>query len=252
MFPPASPVVQTFLPGCLARTHRGLRDNNRRPECNHPQYRHIESASRIEASTRSRLLATAICHMSCASSVVRLFESDCKRANSGNDSSKLPGLLVRWPLGEELNSTHPVHRSNRVSALLNHRQPQAPASHHYLQSQRANPKPWCGIQCRAWLLLHQPPICRPVRNRLIGQRQRVTHRPLSASRKQCQRFVVIADHSSLRMCWRCSIICAGTMFLRLNCKQRDRTVAGSFCGSVVANKILRTGSSSVFSNALKL
>ena len=42
--------------------------------------------------------------------------------------------------------------------------------------------------------------------------------------------------------------------LRLNFRQRDSTVMGSFCGSVVASRNFTWGggSSSVFSNALKL
>ena len=39
---------------------------------------------------------------------------------------------------------------------------------------------------------------------------------------------------------------------RLNCRQRDNTVTGSFCGSVVASRNFTCGggSSSVFSSAL--
>jgi hypothetical protein len=40
---------------------------------------------------------------------------------------------------------------------------------------------------------------------------------------------------------------------RLNCRQRESTVTGNFCGSVVASRNFTCGggSSSVFSNALK-
>ena len=50
-----------------------------------------------------------------------------------------------------------------------------------------------------------------------------------------------------------SATAAGVMFLRLNCRQRDRTVIGTFCGSVVArmNFTCSGGSSKVFNIALK-
>jgi hypothetical protein len=46
---------------------------------------------------------------------------------------------------------------------------------------------------------------------------------------------------------------SGAIGRRLNCRHRERTVAGTFCGSVVARMNLRYGggSSSVFSIALK-
>jgi len=45
----------------------------------------------------------------------------------------------------------------------------------------------------------------------------------------------------------------GAIGRRLNCKQRDSTVTGTFCGSVVASTNFRYsgGSSSVFNMALK-
>ncbi len=51
----------------------------------------------------------------------------------------------------------------------------------------------------------------------------------------------------------CSAICPTGMRFRLNCRQRDNTVAGNFCGSVVASRnfIWGGGSSSVFNSALK-
>jgi len=51
---------------------------------------------------------------------------------------------------------------------------------------------------------------------------------------------------------RCSRTVSGAMGLRLNCRQRESTVTGTFCGSVVASTNLRYsgGSSSVFSIAL--
>ena len=47
-------------------------------------------------------------------------------------------------------------------------------------------------------------------------------------------------------------ICCSSRRLRLNCRQRDSTVTGSFCGSVVASRNFTCagGSSSVFSSAL--
>ena len=46
---------------------------------------------------------------------------------------------------------------------------------------------------------------------------------------------------------------AGVMLRSVNCKQRDSTVTGTFCGSVVArmNFTYSGGSSRVFSMALK-
>ena len=46
---------------------------------------------------------------------------------------------------------------------------------------------------------------------------------------------------------------SGAIGRRLNCRQRDNTVTGTFCGSVVASTNLRYsgGSSSVFNIALK-
>jgi len=43
------------------------------------------------------------------------------------------------------------------------------------------------------------------------------------------------------------------MFFRLNCRQRDKTVAGSFCGSVVASRNMACGggSSKVFSKCVE-
>ena len=51
---------------------------------------------------------------------------------------------------------------------------------------------------------------------------------------------------------RCSSTVSGAIGRRLNCRQRDSTVTGTFCGSVVASTNLRYsgGSSSVFSIAL--
>jgi len=52
---------------------------------------------------------------------------------------------------------------------------------------------------------------------------------------------------------RCSSIVCGASGRRLNCRQRESTVGGTFCGSVVASTNFRYsgGSSSVFSIALK-
>jgi hypothetical protein len=51
---------------------------------------------------------------------------------------------------------------------------------------------------------------------------------------------------------RCSCTVCGAIGRRLNCRQRDSTVGGTFCGSVVASTNFRYsgGSSSVFSIAL--
>ena len=51
---------------------------------------------------------------------------------------------------------------------------------------------------------------------------------------------------------RCSTTRSGGMFFSENCRQRDRMVTGSFCGSVVASRNLTCGggSSSVLSRAL--
>ncbi len=53
---------------------------------------------------------------------------------------------------------------------------------------------------------------------------------------------------------RCSTMRSGGMCLRVNCRQRDSTVGGSFCGSVVASRNFTWGggSSRVLSSALKL
>ncbi len=61
-----------------------------------------------------------------------------------------------------------------------------------------------------------------------------------------------AIFSAPSTCSRCEVIAPAGMFLRLNCRQRDRTVTGIFCGSVVArmNLMCSGGSSSVFSIAL--
>ena len=56
------------------------------------------------------------------------------------------------------------------------------------------------------------------------------------------------------MVCKCCTMCSRLMFLRLNCRQRDKTVIGNFCGSVVAKRNLTCagGSSRVLSRALKL
>ena len=59
--------------------------------------------------------------------------------------------------------------------------------------------------------------------------------------------------SASRMCRIWPLICSGDRRLRLNLMQRDSTVTGNFCGSVVASRNLTWGggSSSVLSSALK-
>ncbi len=72
-------------------------------------------------------------------------------------------------------------------------------------------------------------------------------RPISASAADSN-----AIPSASSTVARCRATEAGVMFLRLNCRQRDSTVTGTFCGSVVArmNTTCGGGSSSVFSIAL--
>ena len=59
--------------------------------------------------------------------------------------------------------------------------------------------------------------------------------------------------SAARICDRRAAISAAGSRFRLNCRQRDSTVTGSFCGSVVASRNFTCGggSSSVFRSALK-
>ena len=72
-----------------------------------------------------------------------------------------------------------------------------------------------------------------------------------ASRLSAAGSALIASTS--RMCLRCAAISDGVICLRLNCRQRESTVTGIFCGSVVArmNLTCSGGSSRVFSMALK-
>ena len=92
-----------------------------------------------------------------------------------------------------------------------------------------------------------------VGDRLVGERQRVAHRAARRARDQLQRRGSAATPSCAQHRARCSTIVCGAIGRRLNCRQRDSTVAGTFCGSVVASTNLRYsgGSSSVFSIALK-
>ena len=62
-----------------------------------------------------------------------------------------------------------------------------------------------------------------------------------------------ATFSSLSTLPRCAVIAARGICFRLNCRQRDSTVTGIFCGSVVArmNLMCAGGSSRVFSIELK-
>ncbi len=59
--------------------------------------------------------------------------------------------------------------------------------------------------------------------------------------------------SAVQICASRSDIRRGVIRFRLNCRHRDSTVTGSFCGSVVASRNLTCGggSSSVFNSALK-
>ncbi|MNW08831.1 hypothetical protein D3C71_2056890 [compost metagenome] len=60
----------------------------------------------------------------------------------------------------------------------------------------------------------------------------------------------ISSAARIRVIW--PWIWSSSSRFRLNCRQRDSTVTGSFCGSVVASRNFTCsgGSSSVFSSAL--
>ena len=91
-------------------------------------------------------------------------------------------------------------------------------------------------------------------DQLIEQRQRVAHAAVGRLRHAAAAPRPRTAHLlGLRMCCRCAAISATGRRLRLNCRQRDSTVTGSFCGSVVASRNLTCGggSSSVLSSALK-
>ncbi len=90
-------------------------------------------------------------------------------------------------------------------------------------------------------------------DRLVGERQRVAHRAARRAREQAQRRRLGLD--ALGAQHRPQVLAApsrGAIGRRLNCRQRDSTVGGTFCGSVVASTNFRYsgGSSSVFSIAL--
>ena len=94
-----------------------------------------------------------------------------------------------------------------------------------------------------------------VRDRLIEQAQRVAHAALRGARDAaCSAGASNGNALLLQHVLRsCARICGGGICFRLNCRQRDSTVTGIFCGSVVArmNFTCAGGSSSVFSIALK-
>ncbi|EXI77136.1 MAG: hypothetical protein AW12_03141 [Candidatus Accumulibacter sp. BA-94] len=76
--------------------------------------------------------------------------------------------------------------------------------------------------------------------------------PAADRASNCSAPASAAMASTSRMCLRWSAISAWVICLRLNCRQRDSTVTGIFCGSVVArmNLTCSGGSSSVFNMAL--
>ena len=87
---------------------------------------------------------------------------------------------------------------------------------------------------------------------LVEQRQRVAHAAVRGLRDQANGGRLGGDLLRLEHLARCSLISAIGRRLRLNCRQRDSTVTGSFCGSVVASRNFTCGggSSSVLSSAL--
>ena len=90
-------------------------------------------------------------------------------------------------------------------------------------------------------------------DQLIQQAQRIAHAAVGSARQQAQRRRL--ELQGFRGCDEVQALAdqfADSRF-RLNCRQRDSTVTGSFCGSVVASRNLTCGggSSSVFSSALK-
>ena len=110
------------------------------------------------------------------------------------------------------------------------------------------------------------PPCRASRARRprsrARRRTRASGRAATAHRACCRRPRAQAARSAAgskatpsacRMCCSRPAISGDGSRFRLNCRQRDSTVTGSFCGSVVASRNLTCGggSSSVFSSALK-
>ena len=93
-----------------------------------------------------------------------------------------------------------------------------------------------------------------MRDRLIEQRQRVAQaalrraRDAASSAARLERDLFLPEN----MLEPRPAICRAGICFRLNCRQRDSTVTGTFCGSVVArmNLTCSGGSSSVFSIAL--
>ncbi|MCY1300695.1 hypothetical protein D9M70_502720 [compost metagenome] len=75
----------------------------------------------------------------------------------------------------------------------------------------------------------------------------------SAARPSSQSASASKGTFSAPSTWvRCSTTRSGGMFFRENCRQRERMVTGSFCGSVVASRNFTCGggSSRVLSSAL--
>ena len=122
------------------------------------------------------------------------------------------------------------------------------------QGARRAARPVAGPPCRASSA--RRPRSRGHRRRRASGRAAIAHR--AGSRRPRARAAATAAGSKAmpsapRMCWSRDAISAAGRRFRLNCRQRDSTVTGSFCGSVVASRNLTCGggSSSVFSRALK-
>ena len=80
---------------------------------------------------------------------------------------------------------------------------------------------------------------------------RMEPRAARESRRSAWGSAATCSAASTRV--KCSSTVSGAIGRRLNCRQRESTVTGTFCGSVVASTNLRYsgGSSSVFNMALK-
>ena len=89
-----------------------------------------------------------------------------------------------------------------------------------------------------------PPNATPWSSRLSASRMLPSAARASAFNPSASAGIFSAAQICSSRAW----ICATVWRFRLNCRQRDSTVTGSFCGSVVANRNLTCGggSSSVF------
>jgi hypothetical protein len=88
---------------------------------------------------------------------------------------------------------------------------------------------------------------------LVGERQRIAHRPARRTRQQAQRAFVGRTLLGRQHLVQVLAHVSGAIGRRLNCRQRLSTVGSTFSGSVVASTNFRYsgGSSSVLSMALK-